>query len=245
MKKKIIILQTGQSIKQARKKYGDFDELFIKGLGIASSQTKVIHVYNNENFPNYEEIAGIIITGSPAMVTEGHSWCQKTQQWLKQFVNSSLPILGVCYGHQLLAKVLGGSVQWNSNGREIGQVEVLLTEDAYNDKLFADLVNCSNSPIKLQATHQQAVTYLPEKVKILGQTQLDAHHCFCYNNHIWGMQFHPEFTPEIIKDYIKLRYDEVKKEGLNPDQLIAEVEDVNNGATLLQKFAEMCFQYRN
>ena len=77
--KKIVILQTGQSIKQAREKYGDFDELFIKGMGIDKSQTHTVHVYDDFAFPHPDELAGILITGSPAMVTEGNLWCQKTQ----------------------------------------------------------------------------------------------------------------------------------------------------------------------
>ncbi len=242
MKKYIAILQTGQSIRQAREKYGDFDELFIRGLGVDKSQTKTIHVYDNLAFPNPEELAGIIITGSPAMVTEGHEWCIKTQNWIKQFIHTEIPILGVCYGHQLLAKVLGGTVEWNPNGREIGQVDLLTTANARDDKLLGKLVDDLSVPIKLQATHQQAVTFLPSDVILLGQTKLDSHHCFCYKNHVWGLQFHPEFTPEIIKDYIRLRYDDVKQEGLNPDQLIAAVEDVNNGKTILQNFAHICFQ---
>lgn len=240
--KKILILQTGQSIKQARDKYGDFDELFIKGLGVDKSQTKTIHVYDDLVFPNPEKLAGILITGSPAMVTEGNKWCIKTQQWLKQFIDTDLPILGVCYGHQLLAKILGGTVDWNPNGREIGQVEMVITTSSQDDSLLASLVKDSTQSIKVQATHQQAVTFLPNDVTILGRTQLDSYHCFCYKNHIWGMQFHPEFTPEIIKDYIRLRSDDIKEEELNPDQLIAEVEDINNGPTLLQRFAKICFQ---
>ena len=240
--KKILILQTGQSIKQARDKYGDFDKLFIKGMGVDKSQTKTIHVYDDLVFPNPRELAGILITGSPAMVTEGNEWCIKTQQWIKQFIDSNIPILGVCYGHQLLAKVLGGTVEWNPNGREIGQVDMVLTSSSQDDLLLSSLIKGSTQSIKVQATHQQAVTSLPKNVTILGTTNLDSHHCFCYKNHIWGMQFHPEFTPEIIKDYIRLRYDDIKQEGLNPDQLIVEVEEINNGPTLLQRFAKICFQ---
>ena len=240
MQKYITILQTGQPIAHVLNKYGNFDQLFINAMGLDMSYTKTIRVYEDLNFPHPNKIAGILITGSPAMVTEGNDWCLKTQQWLKQFLDTKLPILGVCYGHQLLATVLGGKVQWNPKGREIGQVDMQLMPCTKNDKLLGHLYYGTNASIKLQATHQQAVIELPKKIPILGKTKLDSHHCFCYKNHIWGLQFHPEFTPDIIKDYIRLRYDDIQNEGLNPDEMIANVKNLNNGTSILKNFAELC-----
>ena len=239
--KKIAILQTGQPIKEALEKYGDFDALFIKAMGLDKSQTKTIRVYDDLDFPKVDELAGVLITGSPSMVTECNLWCQKTQQWIKQFMQTDMPVLGVCYGHQLLAQVLGGTVSWNPKGREMGQVDMLVTAAAHTDALLGSVVNDATVSIKVQATHQQAVTFLPDEVTILGQTKLDSHHCFCYKNHVWGLQFHPEFSPDIIKDYIRLRYEDVESEGLEPNKMIADIEDINHGTAILQRFAQICF----
>ena len=241
--KYIAILQTGQPIQPARDIYGDFDELFIKSMEIDASQTKTFHIYENPTLPNPNQLMGILITGSPAMVTEGNEWCIKTQNWLKQFIDTNIPIIGVCYGHQLLAMMLGGRVSWNPRGREMGQIEMEFTENAYQDRLFSKIINRSIKNIKLQATHQQAVLELPPVAKRLGFTNLDNNHCFCAHNHIWGLQFHPEFTPEIIANYISIRQQDIKKEGLEPKTMLAEIEDINNGNEILIHFKKLCLDY--
>jgi len=241
--KYIAILQTGQPIQPARDKYGDFDELFINSMNISQAKTRTFRIYDSPELPNPEKLMGILITGSPAMVTEGKKWCIKTQQWLKQFINTHIPILGVCYGHQLLALMLGGKVSWNPKGREMGQIRMKLTTEAYKDKLFGKVIGASISNLKLQATHQQAVMELPKDTTLLGYTNLDNNHCFCAHKHIWGFQFHPEFTPEIIANYINIRKADIKKEGLDPNEMLENIKDINNGTMLLQQFKNLCLDY--
>ena len=242
MNKYIAIIQTGEPIKEVLAKYGNFDKMFINGMNIDPVKTKTVNVFRNESLPSsIKKIAGIIITGSPSMVTEGNDWCITTQKWLSQFIDLNLPILGICYGHQLLAKVIGGDVGWNPMGREMGQVNLSMTHEARNDKLFASLIAEHSMTLRFQATHQQSVLSLPTEATLLGTTLLDSHHCFCYKQHIWGLQFHPEFTPEIIKDYITLRQHDIRKEGLNPKHMIANVENINLGFEILHNFKNMCF----
>ncbi len=236
-------MQTGQSIQPARDKFGDFDELFIKSMGIDAKLCKTFRIYHKPELPKPKDLMGILITGSPSMVTECNPWCKMTQQWLQQFVTSSLPILGVCYGHQLLALMLGGEVAWNPKGREMGQIHLNLCEKAYQDKLFGPLLKPSVSELKLQASHQQAVIKLPPNTTLLGSTKLDANHCFCYQNHIWGFQFHPELTPEIISHYITIRQNDIKQEGLDPQALLNNIRPIDNGIKLLQQFKKLCMDY--
>jgi len=240
--KKIVIIQTGEAIVTAKNMYGDFDRWFIRGMGVDESKTQTFRVFEQLVFPKKQDVAGIIITGSSAMVTEEAIWSEATICWLEQFISTRVPIIGVCYGHQILAKLLGGIVDWNPNGRELGLVTMRLTENTRTDILFSQIVDEQTHNLKFLASHQQSVISLPQKATLLGATKIDKNHCFSYDNHIWGLQFHPEFTPEIIKDYIRFRYDDIKKEGLNPDQMIAKIENITNGPTLLQKFAEICFQ---
>ena len=245
MTKIIAIIQTGQPVKSALENYGDFDAWFIKAMDIDKSHTKTYHVYDKLEFPEIENIAGLIITGSPAMLTQELDWSEKTIHWLKQFLEMEIPVLGVCYGHQQLAKLLGGTVDWNPNGRQMGQVDMQISSEAHQDHLFASLIEpplqAQSNTLKFLATHQQAVIDLPGHITVLGTTKLDPYHCFRYKNHIWGLQFHPEFTANISKDYIHARTADLVKEGLNPLQMINDIENLENGKHLLQRFKDLCF----
>ncbi len=240
MTKFIAIIQTGQAIPSALEKYGDFNDWFIRGMDIDPSQTKTYRVFEQLDFPNIKNIAGIIVTGSGTMVTEELDWSKATINWLKPLLDKDIPILGICYGHQLLAKSLGGVVEWNPNGRETGQVEMHLTSNLRNDLLFANIAAPNSNCLKLFATHQQSVTQLPSNVTLLGSTNLDPNHAFRYKKHIWGLQFHPEFTADIIKEYIHARATDLIQEGLNPTKLIASIENTSKGMLLLERFKRTC-----
>ena len=94
-----------------------------------------------------ENLAGIVITGSPSMVSARLDWSERTAYWLRRAVPTGLPVLGVCYGHQLLAHALGGHVGLNPAGRQIGTVTAQLIDGHKEDPLFGHL------PARFPATH--------------------------------------------------------------------------------------------
>jgi GMP synthase (glutamine-hydrolysing) len=242
MSKKIIIIQTGQPAKPVLDKFGDFDQWFIQGMRIDPAQTKTFRVYEKPEFPDIAEIAGVIITGSPAMVTEKCSWSEDTINWLESIKAHKFPILGVCYGHQMLATLLGGEVNWNPKGRQIGQVEVSITAEMHTDRLFAAMLTPDVKSITFMASHQQSVIKPPSEAIRLGYTTLDCNHCFSYNNHIWGLQFHPEFSAEVTREYVRVRSTDIEKEGMDPVKLLNSIEETDNGNVLLQRFKDICFE---
>jgi len=240
----IAIIQTGIPIPSVMENYGDFDSMFIKHMQIDGTKCQTFKVYQELIFPEFKNLAGIIITGSPSMVTEKLKWSEATIDWLKLVFKQNIPVLGVCYGHQLLAKALGGQVDWNPNGRQIGNINMQLKNDAKSDPLFSKLIKPNQTSIDYYATHMQSVTRLPEDINLLGTTNLDANHCFRYKHNIWGLQFHPEFNSSIIREYIVARSDDIFNEGLNPNKIINDIKENDNGIELLIHFKQMCFSDR-
>ncbi len=205
------------------------------GMGLDPKQFLIIDVSVGETLPDYNEISGIAITGSHAMVTDHHDWNERTARWLVGAVQRNIPTLGICYGHQLLAYTLGGRVVNNPNGLEFGTAEVTLTEAAKADPLFSFLP----AKVHFQVSHTQSVIQLPPGATLLASTKMDANHAFRIGDCCWGVQFHPEFDADIVRRYIVREQDYLQAKGLRPDELIESCFETPYGEMFLRRFAEI------
>jgi GMP synthase (glutamine-hydrolysing) len=197
--KKLLIIKTGSSDPHVINKCGDCDVRIAQCVGIAYKDVDVISVYENAVPILPDDIAGIIITGSPSMVTDLEPWGVVTAQWLKQVVNKNIPVLGICFGHQLLAHTFGGSVDYHKLGEEKGEVEIRLTEEGKKDPLLGILPEHFTS----YASHFQTVTKLPPNAVILAQNDFEASHALRYKENVWGVQFHPECVGDVFCDTVE------------------------------------------
>jgi GMP synthase (glutamine-hydrolysing) len=141
--KQIALIKTGCTVEQIRPRHGDFEKWFAEGMGV--SDLLQIDVFRHQPFPDTTNLSGIVITGAPAMVSDREDWSEHTAEWLAKVVPTGIPILGVCYGHQLLAHALGGRAGPNPNGRQIGTVLSQLVDKYSNDPLTENL------PVKFSA----------------------------------------------------------------------------------------------
>jgi len=195
---KLLIIKTGVSNKSIIKKCGDCDYRIAKYAGIPYKDIIVTSVYENTIPVLMDEVSAIIITGSSSMVTDLEPWSITTLQWLKDIIHKEIPILGICYGHQLLALTMGGTVDYHELGEESGEVEIHLTEEGKKDPLLGVL------PLKFSAyaSHSQTVTKLPENAQILAKNNFEASHAVRFGKKIWGVQFHPEYVDGCICDSV-------------------------------------------
>lgn len=93
----------GETLDSILNQYGDFHEYIINKAKLNKSEVIVINCKKEEEPPNLENIKGTIITGSHSMVPDYESWSVKISQWLKKVVETNILVLGICYGHQILA----------------------------------------------------------------------------------------------------------------------------------------------
>ncbi len=192
--KRLTIVQPGQKLSSLVTVAGDFAEWIAQGMGLAAAAWQVVRPHEGDALPAQAD--AVVISGSSAMVTDRDPWILELEHWLSRMHRARVPLLGICFGHQALASALGGRVTDNPNGVEVGTVQV--SREPEKDPLLADLPD----PFRAQASHRQAVVTLPPGAVRLAHTDLDPNHAFRLGELTWGVQFHPEFSAEIVASYI-------------------------------------------
>jgi GMP synthase (glutamine-hydrolysing) len=184
--------------------------------------------------PDPALLAGVIVTGSPARIADQAPWMMRVQEALRELVALHVPVLGICFGHQLLGMALGGTSGPNPLGREIGTVLLSSSSRSRGDPLFG----AAPPSYPVSMTHLDVVLELPPESVVLGSTERDRHAAVRFGEHAWGVQFHPEMDFEIVAAYIQARAEALRSEGLDPERLLALCRDTPEAAELLRRFAK-------
>lgn len=231
-----LILQTGRPIASMRR-YGNFGHWIRVAAGLGGDDVVVVDVAGpdgsgGEGLPTREGFAGVIVTGSGAMVTDLLPWSEASAAWLRDAAHAGLPLLGICYGHQLIAHALGGQVGYNPAGREMGTVQLDLQAEADDDPLFAGMP----ARFAVQATHLQTVLALPDGACLLATSQQDANGAFRWGQSTWGVQFHPEFSTTHMRGYIRAKFAALAQEGSDAAAMERAVRATPQARQLLRRF---------
>jgi GMP synthase (glutamine-hydrolysing) len=233
---KILIIKTGDTFADLMGSYGDFEDWIRQGLGMDKEQVRVVNAQAFEVLPEPGTFDGAVIAGSHAMVTQNLDWSLAVEKWLSQVVMAGVPVLGICYGHQLLAKAMGGRVDFHPGGLEIGTTPVTLTPEALSDPLLQGLPPVFNA----HTCHSQTVLTLPSGAVLLAENTHEPHHAFRLGNAAWGVQFHPEYTPAIMRGYIRSMSPVIQALGKDPARVQKQVIDTPEAGHLLVRFAGLC-----
>ncbi len=235
MRRPLATLKAGSAMAPVRERFGDFEDWLRAGLRLPASDLRLIRVAEGEPLPPPDECGGIVITGSHAMVTDNLPWSVALAAWLPAVVRKRIPLLGICYGHQLLAAAMGGRVDHHPCGPEIGTVAVELLPAAKHDPLFAALP----ASFPVHCFHSQSVLTLPPQAVPLARNDLEPHHAFRLGTCAWGVQFHPEYTRKIMAAEVAAAAEQLAAAGLNPAALQATAQACPAAASLLARFAAL------
>lgn len=226
-----LILETGQPVASMRR-HGGFPHWIRTAAGLHRDEAVVVDVERGDALPSREGFAGVIVTGSGAMVTDRHDWSEASAAWLRDAAHAGLPLFGICYGHQLIAHALGGEVDWHPRGREMGTVDIERLAASGNDPLFRDLPE----RFAAQATHLQSVVRIPDGATLLARSDHDPVHAYRWGESVWGVQFHPEFSTTHMRGYVRARVDALRGEGLCPDATERSVSATPHARRVLRRF---------
>lgn len=233
----MLIIQAGSAPAVIREACDDIPDWFRRALArapspISPADVQVVRVFDGEALPPPDPARPAVITGSWAMVTDRLPWSETTAQWIRDAMALGAPLLGVCYGHQLMAHALGGIVDYHPRGRELGCHEVQLHDAAQADPLLAGL------PARFQAhlTHEQSVLRLPPGATVLASSDHDAHQIVRYGPRAVSTQFHPEFTPAVLRACIARRAPQLASEGLDPQAMMDAAANTPHARAVLHRY---------
>jgi GMP synthase (glutamine-hydrolysing) len=170
--------------------------------------------------PPVQDPRAVIIAGSLASAYDSDAWITQLTRYIHEWVEKDIPMLGVCFGHQLIAQALGGTVQPNPKGWELGRVPIYLTEKGTEDYLFK---GCPDVFHAMQ-THQDAVVELPPQAECLALSDLCGIQSFRIGEKIRTIQFHPEFNTLIMNEILSFFRDMFEEMNFDLDRISHEIQ---------------------
>lgn len=145
-------------------------------------------------FPkSIHDFDGYVITGSPASANGPEAWIEKLMEFIRALDVAKIPTIGVCFGHQIIARALGGRVGKNPGGWGFGVSPTAFTS---HEKWMVPVHDVLN----LYAAHNEQVIDLPKTAEALGGSAFCPIGSYKVGNHIFTTEYHPEMTPEFVLD---------------------------------------------
>jgi GMP synthase (glutamine-hydrolysing) len=198
---KIGILQTGHSPEEMLEAHGNYSDRFQALLNGHGFEFETFSVVDGDFPEGTQDADGWLITGSKHGAYEDHDWIPPLEELIRDIRDSGKPMVGVCFGHQIIAQALGGKVEKFAGGWSVGRTEYTV----------------EGTPVALNAWHQDQVVELPEGAQVVGSSDFCANAMLTYGDSIWTLQPHPEFGSDFINGLIQNR-----GKGVVPDAQLAQ-----------------------
>ncbi|WP_170475839.1 type 1 glutamine amidotransferase [Ruegeria arenilitoris] len=196
---KIGILVTGHPPDELYDQFGEYDGMFRALLDGNNFEFATYNVVDNQFPKSAEQADGWIITGSRHGAYEDHPWIPPLENLIREIRDMGTPLIGVCFGHQIIAQALGGKVEKFNGGWSVGRTEY----------------DHDGQTVTLNAWHQDQVVELPSGARVTGANEFCKYAMVAYGDTIWTVQAHPEYGDDFIQGLI-----ETRGKGLVPDELM-------------------------
>jgi GMP synthase-like glutamine amidotransferase len=189
---------------------GDYATLYASMFAHADIAVEPIDVRGGD-LPDPQDLDGWVIGGSRHSVYEDLDWITGLADWVRSTVEARHPLIGICFGHQMIATALGGRVERWSGGWNLGAIEYQLCaveQPTSCDQPFTcDQPFACDQPtsLRLLASHQDQVTMLPDGAQLLATAATCEIAGFTLADHVICLQGHPEFVPELAASLYRSR----------------------------------------
>ncbi|HET7576772.1 MAG TPA: type 1 glutamine amidotransferase [Sphingomicrobium sp.] len=214
---KVAILETGRPPAPLEEQFGDYADMFAAMLG-PSFELQRFDVQAGE-LPDPAAHDAFLITGSPAGVYDPLPWIAPLMEFIRSA--SEAKMVGVCFGHQVMAEALGGHVEKSDKGWGAGL-------HRYTMVRLEPWIDTAGT-IAIPASHQDQVVVQPPNTEVVAASDFTPLAALAWTDRpAISFQFHPEFSPAFARALIEQRYDKVP----NPDAAIASLGQPNDSAVV-------------
>ncbi len=193
------ILQTGHAPDALRPAYGDYPDLFARLLAGRDLTFRTFAVVDGEFPEGPHDAEGWLITGSRHGAYDDLPWIARLEDLIREIHAASVPLVGICFGHQIIAQALGGKVEKFAGGWSVGRT----------------LYDFGGEAMALNAWHQDQVTVAPEGARVVARSEFCEIAALAYGDDIFTIQPHPEFSADFVTDLAQAR-----GRGVVPDRLL-------------------------
>jgi len=193
------ILQTGRAPDALRPDHGDYPDMFTRLLAGHGFEFRNWHVEGMEFPETVHDADGWLVTGSRHGAYEDHPFIPPLEDFLRRAYAEGVPIVGICFGHQILAQALSGRVEKFAGGWSVGP-----TDYAFGDRTLT-----------LNAWHQDQVVEKPPEAETIATSPFCRYAGLAYDDRALSVQPHPEFSDAFVDGLMKTR-----GKGVVPDPLM-------------------------
>lgn len=186
---RIGILQCGQSPAQLKDELGDYPDMFVRLLDGRGFTFRTWHVEGMEFPADVHEAEGWLLTGSRHGAYEDHDFIPPLEDFIRQAHSAGVPMVGICFGHQIIAQALGGKVVKHPDGWAVG----------------AQDYDFGGKPVTLNAWHQDQVVSRPEGAEVAGRSDFCRNAALIYGDRAFTVQAHPEFDDAFVQGLMDTR----------------------------------------
>ena len=206
---RITIIETGLVPREYRERHGSFPDMFARMIRAEdpSATCDVVSIPNGEALPDPRQSEAILITGAAAGVYDGLEWIAPLEDFVRTAYANKTPMVGVCFGHQLIAQALGGEVRKSEKGWGIGR---------HVYQVAPDNGVVAGEQLAIACSHQDQVIAPPEGARTILFSDFTPHAGLLYaNGTTLSVQPHPEFDADFAQVCCDLR------DGKAPDSVVA------------------------
>jgi GMP synthase-like glutamine amidotransferase len=214
---RIGILQCDATNENFRDEHGDYPGMFISLFQSIDPalEFSVFDVRLGQYPQTPQECDAYLITGSRFSVYDDEAWIHKLEKFVVELHSEKHPLLGICFGHQMIARALGGKTEKAAQGWGVGV-------QSYRKTKTKSWLNPALENFSLLAVHQDQVTELPEGAELIAESEFCPNAAFMIDDHILTFQAHPEFEKAYSKVLLVLR-----EQILGPEIFAAGVKSLD------------------